>query len=308
MSAPIIVAYDPFREDRAPIELALAAAELTGAHVTAVAVCPSPYAGGWGDPYVMVDTDLDGTIDAAMRRLSEEFPITTRTVIDASVAHALHTFAREAEAGMIVVGSTDRGRVGRVLPGSTAERLLHGSPCPVALAPHGYTRAPVDTVAVGYIDTPDGHTALAVAHALAERVGARLRVIAAIHPSRGLDLPDPETTPAPRGTELGGRHRAAVKAALDAAVDALPAGVDVEPELHVDVDPADVLLAVSGHVDLLVCGSRGYGPLRSVLLGGVSRQLVDDAQCPVLVLPREAGRPLEDLMGETPRVVTATGA
>ena len=56
---------------------------------------------------------------------------------------------------------------------------------------------------------------------------------------------------------------------------ALPAGVDVEPELHVD-DPADVLLRISEHVDLLVCGSRGYGPLRSVLLGGVSRRLVDE--------------------------------
>ncbi|WP_372518091.1 universal stress protein, partial [Solirubrobacter ginsenosidimutans] len=46
------------------------------------------------------------------------------------------------------------------------------------------------------------------------------------------------------------------------------------------------------------CGSRGYGPLRSVLLGGVSRRLVDAAQCPVLVLPREAGRPLPDLFSE----------
>jgi nucleotide-binding universal stress UspA family protein len=105
---------------------------------------------------------------------------------------------------------------------------------------------------------------------------------------------------------LEGRHRTAVETALNAAVDALPADVDVEPELHVDVDPADVLLAVSAHVDLLVCGSRGYGPLRSVLLGGVSRQLVDDAQCPVLVLPREAGRPLEDLLREAPSVVAAS--
>ena len=54
----------------------------------------------------------------------------------------------------------------------------------------------------------------------------------------------------------------------------------------------------SEHVGLLVCGSRGYGPLRSVLLGGVSRGLVDGAHCPVLVLPRGTVRPLEDLMRE----------
>jgi hypothetical protein len=57
---------------------------------------------------------------------------------------------------------------------------------------------------------------------------------------------------------------------------------------------------VSAHVGLLVCGSRGYGPLRSVLLGGVSRRLVDGAHCPVLVLPPETGRPLVDLIRETP--------
>ncbi len=38
----------------------------------------------------------------------------------------------------------------------------------------------------------------------------------------------------------------------------------------------------------MVCGSRGYGPVRAVVLGGVSRALVDGAPCPVLVLPRAA--------------------
>ena len=86
--------------------------------------------------------------------------------------------------------------------------------------------------------------------------------------------------------------------ALERAVAALPAGVEVETEIHVD-DPAEALLRISEHVDMLVCGSRGYGPLRSVLLGGVSRRLVDGAQCPVLVLPRGIERPLEDLVGPT---------
>jgi hypothetical protein len=38
-------------------------------------------------------------------------------------------------------GATHVGRAGRVLPGSTVERLLHGSPCPVAVAPKGYSAA-----------------------------------------------------------------------------------------------------------------------------------------------------------------------
>jgi hypothetical protein len=33
-------------------------------------------------------------------------------------------------------------------------------------------------------------------------------------------------------------------------------------------------------------GSRRYGPLRSVLMGGVSGPLVEHAHCPVLIVPR----------------------
>jgi nucleotide-binding universal stress UspA family protein len=39
-------------------------------------------------------------------------------------------------------------------------------------------------------------------------------------------------------------------------------------------------------VDVLVCGSRGYGPVRRVLLGGVSSPLIRRAQLPVTVVPR----------------------
>ena len=41
--------------------------------------------------------------------------------------------------------------------------------------------------------------------------------------------------------------------------------------------------------DLLVCGSRGYGPARRVLLGGVSSRVLRDARVPVLVVPRGGG-------------------
>ena len=58
-------------------------------------------------------------------------------------------------------------------------------------------------------------------------------------------------------------------------------------------DAAAELAAASAEVDLLVVGSRGYGPVRRVLLGSVSRELVRSAACPVVVLPRDvaAGSP-----------------
>jgi nucleotide-binding universal stress UspA family protein len=39
-------------------------------------------------------------------------------------------------------------------------------------------------------------------------------------------------------------------------------------------------------VDVLVCDSRGYGPVRRVLLGGVSSRLIRSAQLPLTVVPR----------------------
>src|SRR5450759_2222800 len=76
----------------------------------------------------------------AKRTLPERFgsAIEVRSIADVSASRALHELAETEAADLIVVGSTSRGRVGQTLPGATGERLLHGSPCPVAVAPLGY--------------------------------------------------------------------------------------------------------------------------------------------------------------------------
>ena len=54
-------------------------------------------------------------------------------------------------------------------------------------------------------------------------------------------------------------------------------------------DTVEALAALDEHeVDLLVCGSRGYGPVRRVLLGRRAARLVRRAACPVVVVPRGA--------------------
>jgi nucleotide-binding universal stress UspA family protein len=75
---------------------------------------------------------------------------------------------------------------------------------------------------------------------------------------------------------------------LDQAVSALERDVEARAELN-DGSPAHVLRERSGELDLLVLGSRGYGPVRAVLLGSVSSALVRSAESPVVVIPREAG-------------------
>ena len=51
----------------------------------------------------------------------------------------------------------------------------------------------------------------------------------------------------------------------------------------------ELLAKESAELDLMVTGSRGYGPHAAVLLGSVTHTLMREAQCPVLVLPRGIG-------------------
>ena len=54
------------------------------------------------------------------------------------------------------------------------------------------------------------------------------------------------------------------------------------------------LAAFGDQVDILVVGSRGYGPVKRLVLGSTSDFLQRHARCSLLVLPRVATRPDED--------------
>jgi nucleotide-binding universal stress UspA family protein len=208
-------------------------------------------------------------------------------VANASPAHALQATAEQEQAGIVVVGSSHTGRLGRVLPGSTAERLLHGAPCPVAVVPLGYrTRATPAHAVIGcaYRPTEDGAAALGAAEELALALSASLRVMQVIEPlARIYDSGEmPLNLP-----EINASMYADAERSLIERVARLSANLESEGTVH-SGRPANVLIALSETVDILVIGSRGYGPLKAVLLGGVSGQVIRSAACPVIVVPRQA--------------------
>jgi nucleotide-binding universal stress UspA family protein len=51
---------------------------------------------------------------------------------------------------------------------------------------------------------------------------------------------------------------------------------------------AEELALYGAAVDLLIVGSRGYGPLGRIMHGSVSEKLARTARCPLLVLTRGA--------------------
>jgi nucleotide-binding universal stress UspA family protein len=81
------------------------------------------------------------------------------------------------------------------------------------------------------------------------------------------------------------------RAELELAVEAVP---DADGAFLIG-DPATELARETEISDLLVVGSRSYGPVGAVLLGEVSGRLVKAAMCPVLILPNGVAQPLEGL-------------
>ena len=283
MTKPIIAAVDPHREDIAPAALGTVLARLTGEPLVLAAAYHA-------DPRVdklypeSARTLIRGAEEALARaaapiRGAAEIPVTTIVVPSSgSPAWALHELAERESAGALVIGSSSRGPVGRVLPGAVTDRLLNGAPCAVAVAPAGFTLDDAHSprvVGVAFVDTPDGHVALATARSLAGQAHAAIRVLTVAEP---LDL---VVTAAPEIHEAARRaSRQTAEAALARAVDGGSGAGQV-----LSGRPARALAAASEDLDLLVCGARGYGPIRTLLLGGTSHALVRKAGCPVLVVP-----------------------
>ena len=254
--------------------------------VTAMSSAPGARSGS-----VIVGIDDESARDAFAlgHRLAEllDTSVDIVTVRGAEPADALRDTARFHEAALIVLGPTHRRSLARTLRG-TARRLLSGAPCPVAIAPAGFAarpETPILDVGIGFEPTPEGVEALAVAHGLAARAGGTLRAIGValrLSPVAVDDLRD-------RAPYIESERRI-VEAGLERALAKLPGEVPATADARVG-DPAVELASASRELDLLVCGSRGRGPLRAVLLGSVTERLLRDAGCPVVIVPRPTGQP-----------------
>jgi nucleotide-binding universal stress UspA family protein len=282
MYRKILVGYDDSAQANDALALGKQLADATGAHLVVAGVFQwDPMWHAADARFHDADTEFEGKVRAAAKSVGAE----PETVPSSSPAHGLHELAAEIEADLILVGSAHRGRVGQVLAGSTGVSLLHGSPCPVGIAPGGYRERggeEIDHVAVGFDGSVEASQALTAAAALAAATGAALKLVSV-------------AVPPPIGTGKGGTGgRDALVEAIEEGMrerlaearNAVPEGIDVESTL-ITGDPVEALTSVgAGGGTVLVLGSRAYGPLRRVLLGSVATQLVRSAPCPLIVAPR----------------------
>lgn len=183
----------------------------------------------------------------------------------------------EAEhARELVVGSRGLGGFTGLLLGSTSAGVVAHAPCPVVVV-----RGPGDPagpVVVGLDGSAAGDHALRYAFDLAARTGAALL---AVHARSDTGPPWP-------GSD-GETTTASAEAARRVLTEQLAGWPEKYPEVGVQrlvtrEWPVPALLELGTRARTLVVGSRGRGGFTGLLLGSVSRALVNHAPCPVSVV------------------------
>jgi nucleotide-binding universal stress UspA family protein len=282
MYRKILVGYDDSDHAKDALALGRQLSESTGAELVAAGVFQfDPIWGGYDPHFREAETEYARKIEAAAKSVGAEAEATPSS----SPARGLHELAEEIGADLIIVGSARHGRVGQILAGSTGIALLHGSPGAVGIAPSGYRERSKDgiaSIAVGFDGSEESGLAFAAATELASRIGAKMKLVA---------VAEPPSISMGKGGNIG-RHelieaiQEEMRNRLAEAWRAVPDDIEAEATL-VTGDPVEALINVARVPGtLLVVGSRGYGPLRRVLLGSVSTELVRSTPCPLIVTPR----------------------
>lgn len=259
--SPVVVGVKTATGGVAPVLLAAREARLrdTTLHVVHAFVWPAfspPANADYGTPR----GNARRVVDDAVAQATEAFPKLTVTadVVDGTPLPRLLALSRRAT--LLVAGSDRLGRSVALPADSLAVQLSARAACPVMIASETARRA--GPVVVGLDGSPSAAPALLVA--LEEAALRRCSVIALHSCDTGAKAP------------CAGR---------DVTYDALamrpPRHRDVQVEYRtVRVPPAEALIGLSRHAQLVVVGVRGW---RDTLLGPVTQTLLHHAGCPVLV-------------------------
>ena len=288
MASRVVIGYDGSEASEDAVAFGLTWCRSTGDLPVIATVYPEEHPLGAG----RVDVEWATYVREQAQSIQDKAQATVgdaalyRNVASTSAAHGLADLAEDVEAAAVILGTSQETALGRALLGSSTERLLHGATVPVTVVPSGWRQSPPDrisSIGVAYVDTRDAREALRIAVRVALQIPARITLYSVLGQS------------SERYSYLVGRtdEQAFLDKARNSfgkALDFAAAGVPPELEPRTVLLEGSVVEALAAlgpdDVDVLVCGSRGYGPARRVLLGGVSARLIRHARLPVAVVPR----------------------
>ena len=285
----IAAAVSPHTEGRDAAAMAAAIARATNGELMLLAVEPDL-------PLLIPGLDrktMRKDTETMLRTVRESLTPRPRTVVKTglSVPRALEHAVRSEHRDLLVVGSSRHGPDGQVSLGKRTRQLLDDFQCSLAVAPRGFSERPdvqFHRIGVGYDGGPESEAALQLAASIAATCRAELIVrgvvddhIPALGWPRvwlGAIMASWEETISTKADSL----REQIAAAESRF--GLTAQADVELGR-----PSELLLKLSQDVDLLVIGSRRWGPVTHLLLGGTGEALLHGAGCPMLLVPRPQG-------------------
>lgn len=277
MFKQIVVGVDEHEGGRDAIALAKKLVAPAGRLTLAFVYCGDPYVyRGASAAFEATERERTlGRLEAA--RVEAGIDATLNFVGSTSAGRGLHELAEHRAADLLVLGSCRRSLLGRVMMGDDTRAALNGAPCAVAIASAGYVDEPtaMREIGVGYDGSPESEHALGLARELATECSAKVSAFEVVSLPRYL-LRD-GSTPLDESIEDFVRD----------ARERIRALGGVEPHAAYG-HPGEELAMYSASLDLLIVGSRGYGPIGRMIHGSTSHQLARTARCPLLVLPRAA--------------------
>ena len=223
---------------------------------------------------------LDRAVDRARARRDDVRDVAT-AVPWGPPAAALVRLSEDA--ARVVVGAPARGRLERILLGSVALPVVAHAHCPVAVVPSDAVVVPPRRILVAVDGSEASTRAVETALAVAEASGGAVTCVLAwnleIH--EGVVVTERSSE---RWAAVEQRYSSLGHRAVDPAAARHP-GVSVDILVrHGSAARAVVEVAAELDADLVVVGRRGSGGFRGLLLGSVSRRVVEHAGRVVLVV------------------------
>jgi len=218
----------------------------------------------------------DVTARAHIRRGDSE----AQTLIDAAV---------EMDAAVLVIGASNNGLFKRFSIGSVASSLLHSSPVPVALAPHGYQRTdPITRLSCGFGTRPGAEELLNVAVESARDRGLPLRLVSLLALDGGSS---------PGMADAAWMHAAERLAAVgSSAVEGSAQAAEADaPEPEIVVAQGRTIEEAVERLDwedgeILLIGSSRLAQHRATFLGSTANRILRALPVPMIVVPRDYTR------------------
>ncbi|PND57632.1 universal stress protein [Mycobacterium sp. ENV421] len=290
----VAVGYLAGKSGRSPLYLAVEAAKTLRTSLTVVTVVPRPWMtpslGRIDAEYAQYAEQL-ATNSAAQARdcvasIADGLDVRYHKVSHRSVSGGLLEAISELDAEVLILGSSADGKLGQVVIGSTADRLLHSSPVPMAISPRGYRGSKsggLTRITAAYPGTADTlHVVQRVAD-LARRLDVPMRVIT--FAVRGRTMYPPEVGLSAEDSILDQLAGYAREALAQLKTDAV-VGPDVDLQVATGNGWDDALDAVDWQDgDLLAIGTSPVGGIARVFLGSRGSKILRHSPVPVLVLP-----------------------